>query len=106
MNEFLSSYIETALWSSMDNTNDQGGEPLDKNYSASDLAPETLTRMTTDCEQFQAKYTIAVNALDYVSGDFEESRVAHDFWRWLLGWRLPGSNRQGAHGTITLVRGM
>lgn len=80
MNPFLTSYIEAALWSSMDNTNDQGGEPLDRNYSASDLAPETLARMTTDCEKFQAEYTKAVNALDYVSGDFEETKVAHDFW--------------------------
>lgn len=73
MNPFLASYIETALWSSHDESTPSGGEPLDRNYSASDLAPETLARMTVDCEQFQTK-------AEPLASDFPCSRVAHDFW--------------------------
>ncbi len=87
MSELLRSYIETALWSSMDYANDQGGEHLDANYSSDDISPDALARMTKDCEQFQAEYAKTVNDLklmvngDIVTADdFTESRVAHDFW--------------------------
>jgi hypothetical protein len=52
LDEFLSAYIEAALWSSTDNADDSGGEPLDKNYGESDIAPETLARMRADCINF------------------------------------------------------
>jgi hypothetical protein len=76
MSEFLRSYIETALWSSTDDSD----EHLDANYTSEDLSPDALARMSKDCEQFQADYTKAVNALDHTSDDFSEPRVAHDFW--------------------------
>ena len=50
---FLASYIETALWSSMDESDpNTGGNPLDKNYSIKDIAPETLEVMKQDCDRF------------------------------------------------------
>lgn len=54
LDTFTRAYIECALWSSNDNADEQGGEPLDRNYSASDIAPETLQRMKEDCEKFQS----------------------------------------------------
>lgn len=42
LDTFTRNYIECALWSSMDHSNEQGGEPLDGNCDISDLAPVTL----------------------------------------------------------------
>lgn len=67
--KFLNSYIETALWSS---TNDND-EPLDANYSADDLADETLERMKRDCERFVEQ---AADLID----DKRDEQIAHDFW--------------------------
>jgi hypothetical protein len=52
LDEFLASYIEAALWSSTDNADDSGGEPLDKNYDEGDIASETLSKMRADCAAF------------------------------------------------------
>lgn len=52
LESFLSSYIETALWSSSDNADDHGGEPFDKNYGPDDIAPETLDKMRKHCTAF------------------------------------------------------
>ena len=52
LEDFLNAYVEAALWSSTDNADDSGGEPLDGNYDESDIAPETLARMRADCAAF------------------------------------------------------
>lgn len=75
LDTFTRSYIECALWSSTDNANEQGGEPLDKNYSTSDIAPETLQRMSEDCENFQSDNR---EALD--ESGLSDERAGHDFW--------------------------
>ena len=54
LDEFLDAYVTAALWSSTDNADDSGGEPLDRNYDESDMAPETLAKMRTDCAAFLA----------------------------------------------------
>lgn len=54
LDEFLEAYIEAALWSSTDDPDDGGGEPLDKNYNVNVIAPETLARMRADCVAFLA----------------------------------------------------
>ena len=48
LDEFMSAYIEAALWSSTDDN----GEPFDKNHGSESLAPETSARMRTDCAAF------------------------------------------------------
>ena len=70
--KFLRSYITTALWSSLDESTPQGGEPLDANYDPADLAPETIEKMKADCDKFQTK-----NAQDI---DGREEQAGHDFW--------------------------
>jgi hypothetical protein len=52
MNAFTEAYIEAALWSSTDDD----GAPLDDNFGAEDISPETLAEMVSDCEQFQADH--------------------------------------------------
>ena len=46
--------------------------PLDTNYNASDLAPETLERMKADCAAFRAQNW------ESISGNL--SSAGHDFW--------------------------
>lgn len=50
--EFLAAYVEAALWSSTDESDDSGGRPLDENYDESDLAPDTRREMNKDCQSF------------------------------------------------------
>lgn len=73
LDSFTRAYIECALWSSMDNANEQGGEPLDKNYSQSDIAPETLAEMIADCARFQSENSEALK-------DYPSENAGHDFW--------------------------
>lgn len=72
LDEFTKSYIETALWSSTDNSTPQGGEPLDKNYTIDDISTETISNMIDDCEDFQK------SNFDYISSN--PARAGHDFW--------------------------
>ncbi len=73
LDEFLGSYIETALWASMDESDPEtGGSPMDDNYGPDDLAPETLSEMRAD-------------ALDFMQESMEDiweniSQAGHDFW--------------------------
>jgi len=72
MDAFKQSYIETALWSSTDNSDEQGGEPLDDNYGIEDIAPETMAQVQEDCEAFQRDHG------EDIGGNLE--RAGHDFW--------------------------
>ena len=64
LDTFTRAYIGAALWS----TTDDDGEPLDSNYDASDIAPETLAAN-------ERSYTG-----QYDRPSYEESRAGHDFW--------------------------
>jgi hypothetical protein len=72
MDKFTEAYIECALWSSTDNSNDSGGDPLDDNYGVEDIAPKTLEEMKSDCADFQESFG------DLIADDLE--RAGHDFW--------------------------
>lgn len=65
----INQYIETALWSSLDDS----GEPLDSNYSMDDLSPESIKQAETDWDNF---VTQAGGLLD----NLDLETVAHDFW--------------------------
>lgn len=70
MNIFLSSYVETALWSSTDND----GVPLDNiKYANTELAEETISRMRADCEAF-------LKATEHLEIPVPQAQIAHDFW--------------------------
>jgi len=77
----LLSYVEAALWSSNDESTPAGGEPMDSNYSLSDLAPETLQRMAKDVAEFQAANLADIEAGCDRSGEHSVYEMAaHDFW--------------------------
>lgn len=75
LDSFALAYVNTALWSSTDNANEQGGEPFDRNYDARDIAPETLARMAEDCAAFQAD-----NREDLDACGLSLERQGQDFW--------------------------
>lgn len=77
----LDSYIEAALFSSTDESEEGSGEPLDQNFGPEDLDSETLAAMTRDCEEFEKR----IAHLDFdgvwVRGyPASGSQIAHDFW--------------------------
>lgn len=74
LDSFERAFFGCALWSSTDESNEQGGEPLDKNYSISDIAEETILKLKADCDSFRE-----MNAeLLEQAGDSEQN--GHDFW--------------------------
>jgi hypothetical protein len=73
LDDFTRAYIVCALWSSTDNSNEQGGDPLDRNYDICDIALPTLREMIRECREFQ-KYQAADLA------DWGDEQAGHDFW--------------------------
>ena len=72
----IAAYIDCALWSSNDNSDPEtGGEPLDRNYDASDLTPDARATMEADCASF---YSDPSNA-PYLEL-WDDSQAGHDFW--------------------------
>lgn len=69
----LNSYLETMLWSTNDNSDEKGGEPLDKNYDISDIAPELIEQSKKDITAFYEK---AGDTLDR----YDDKQIGHDFW--------------------------
>ena len=76
---FLRGYFEAALWSSNDESDESGGEPLDKNYDVSDISDESVTAMALDCEDFQTANAGLLQRYFEESGRDDE-HAGHDFW--------------------------
>ncbi|MAT51447.1 MAG: hypothetical protein CMK32_09725 [Porticoccaceae bacterium] len=92
VDDVLDAYITAALWS----TTDDNDEPLDENYAASDLAPETLERMRADVVSFVEKHASEIAAWE---GDDAAKQAGHDLWFtrcghgvgfWESEWGRPG----------------
>jgi len=73
LDSFTLAYLECALWSSMDFSDESGGQPLDQNYSFEDIAPEALQTMANDCKAFQEANAELLTGL-------ESGQSGHDFW--------------------------
>jgi hypothetical protein len=72
---FFDAYVTCALWSSTDNSTEQGGEPFDQNYGPEDIAPDTLKRMREDCDAFQRDQRDLLALIDA-----SDEQNGHDFW--------------------------
>jgi hypothetical protein len=85
---FFRAYVGTALWSTDDESDESGGEPLDRNYDIDDLAPTARESMLRDCATFYTANSEHIHCDDApLSRDFEGSIAAreaamagHDFW--------------------------
>ena len=83
VDDFTAGYLEAALWSSMDGSTPQGGEPLDKNYEFSDIASDSLHQMVTDCKLFQEKFGHLITEENETKSRREctvQAYAGHDFW--------------------------
>jgi hypothetical protein len=79
MDDFTVGYLECALWSSTDNSREDGGDPLDANYAIEDIDPDSLAKMVADCEKFQSDNE---SLIDQAWDIFKQSdsHCGHDFW--------------------------
>ncbi len=73
---FLAAYLECALWSSTDESNDSGGDPLDENYDVDDFTRDAVRSARRDCRGFLSLPGVS-HALSNV-GDWGQH--GHDFW--------------------------
>jgi hypothetical protein len=80
IDEFTRQYINTALWSSHDESDDDGGNPMDYNYSADDIHPDTLIKMVEDCSLFRQNNKRLIERLQYRHDSATDTQIAHDFW--------------------------
>lgn len=84
LDDFTRQYLITALWAENDESTPSGGEPLDKNYTIEDFAPESIEQAIADCNAFReaAKTELAIALPLYkpLHGFTAESCAAHDFW--------------------------
>lgn len=84
--DFTMGYVTCALWSSTDESDESGGEPMDKNYDWTDIAPETMKEMVADCIDFQTSFAeLLAKAYEHPNyqGNEEyssQARAGHDFW--------------------------
>ncbi len=72
-NAMFNSYMETALWAEMDNSDETGGDPLNQNYTVDDIHRATRSEMWLDCLRFIG---LAYGLLD----GLDPMDVGHDFW--------------------------
>jgi hypothetical protein len=82
LDEFTRAYIECALWSTNDESDEQGGDPLDENYTIQDLSPACLKKMTDDCAKFQRAHAAELVDENYLHvNKFSALEIGgHDFW--------------------------
>ncbi len=73
LDSFTHGYLTAALFSTNDESDDSGGNPLDDNYGIADFAPEALEKAQRDCARFQSE-----NAKDLEG--FDEAEAGGDFW--------------------------
>ena len=82
LDSFTDAYVKAALWSTNDEADDSGGEPLDSNYSVEHMDSETLQRMINDCAHFQKIYGHLLSDENFTgrSQSSVEEMAGHDFW--------------------------
>jgi len=70
----LTSYITTALWAGLDDND----EPLDDNYSHSDVPPEELTKLKTMIAKFLDM--VGPDTIDRYLDDHDLAQLGHDLF--------------------------
>lgn len=76
LDEFTKSFLDCALWSSVDDTE----TPLDRNYSIDDFDSASLEKLIADCQKFQTENSVLIES-ECVKGKHSNfSRAGHDFW--------------------------
>lgn len=85
VDEFMRGYLVAALWSTNDNSEPNGGDPLDNNCSIEDIDPASVAGATNDCRAFiksnwgDLKEYAARRVIDSSQGTVWDY-AGHDFW--------------------------
>ncbi len=74
LDAFTAAFFRAALWTSTDNSRDDGGDPLDKRYTIADIDPTCLATLAAECASFQDEFGAALG----LPGRAE--RAGHDLW--------------------------
>lgn len=83
VDDFTRAYLECALWSSNDESDESGGTPLDRNYSIEDIAPESVAKAMAECEAFRDENSDDLDNAStlHVSREWSaDQQNGHDFW--------------------------
>lgn len=106
IDDFLDGYARCALWSSNDESTPSGGEPLDNNYSTSDLTRAAKAKMRKDCVKFLRENSRDIEAyVEHVLLCYQEARsgrleyAGHDFWLSRNGHGAGFWDRDGVGGS-------
>ena len=70
-------YVTTALWSTNDGSTPDGGDPLDRRYTGTDIESRSLARMVADCAAFR---DLVAAELPFVLAECDEADIGHDLW--------------------------
>src|SRR4051812_29933619 len=73
LDDFFKHYLVCALWSSMDESTPEGGQPMDATYDLDSFAPVVLVNLKRECQDF-----IEANLEDLA--DLSAEQAGHDFW--------------------------
>lgn len=73
ISKFARAYLECMLWSSTDESREDGGDPLDRNYSIEDIDPASLALACVEADAFALAH-----AEDLV--EWSSEQAGHDLW--------------------------
>jgi hypothetical protein len=81
LDAFTSAYVQAALFSTNDESDESGGNPLDDNYGPEHLSPDALAIIKAECARFQEFYGehFTEENCTYTECSVDEY-AAHDFW--------------------------
>lgn len=91
LDDFLRGYLECAVWTGTDESDDSGGLPLDQNYGVEDFTKAAVAQAKRDCKAFLKDNEVLLATVSVVHGrnwSTDYSKHGHDFWL--------TRNRQGA----------
>lgn len=94
----IDEYLETALWSSNDESDERGGEPMDRNYSVSDFAPEARERAKQDLDMFEFEMDRVLEKVE--DEDLDTTQWPHDFWLTRNGHGVGFWDRPERYGSV------
>lgn len=109
---FVASYVEAMLFSTNDESDESGGKPLDRNYTAGDFTPAAMLRIRVDCRKFlranEADIRSATrpyarfdySAIENAGHDFWFSRMGHGCGFWDGDWSEPEATRLTAAAKV------
>jgi hypothetical protein len=69
----LVAYLGMALWSSHDESDESGGEPMDRNYTITDFAEKAVDEAERDCRDFLDNLPVGGDVMD-------GTELGHNFW--------------------------